>query len=689
MTKALYVIGIDTGGTFTDFVLFSMADHKLHSWKYPTTPEDPSLGIITGIKQLMARFHFASSDISLILHGTTIGTNAFLEGKIPSIAFITTKGFKDIIEIARQQRSDLYNLKFTEHYPLSFDRDAIIEAEERIDSEGNVILPLNIESIASSDSLLFNKHIHTIAISLLFSFLNPVHEKLLVEHYQSKGFDVYNSYELVPQIREYERSVTTIINAKISPIVREYLSRLEQRLHDINITAPLLIMQSNTGLSNVENIASQGIHTLYSGLAAGVLAASASAQHLQIRNIISLDIGGTSTDVSAFSSNPVILKNKIFHGFPLIVPVVDVETIGAGGGSIASFTEGLLKVGPESQGANPGPACYSLGGDKPTLTDANLLLGYLHKDNFAGNLNIDVSKAEAVLRTLFETIKTADIPIDVSSIVDLAYAIRKILNHNIALAIRKVTIQRGLDPRDFTLVAFGGAGPLHGWDVAQELSIPKVIIPPYPGVWSAFGLICSDIRHTKTLTWIQDLEQLNLERINNKLSEITKELKNILLTEDINLDRQEFRYYFDIRYIGQAYCLTLPISYPLTNERLIKTISEFHKLHKQNYAWFDTSLPIEIVNITVEAIGKMPKIVFDKLPTGTERVAEEAFEGERMIYSNNEWVTAPVISKDKLKAGNIVLGPAVINQLDTTVFVPDNVRAHVDKFGYLLLEESK
>ncbi|MHA1687634.1 MAG: hydantoinase/oxoprolinase family protein [Candidatus Heimdallarchaeaceae archaeon] len=685
----MYIIGIDTGGTFTDFILYSEKDKRIRTWKSPTTPTDPSVGIIKGLKQLMEHFDFSAEEIKLILHGTTIGTNAFLEGKTPKIAFLITRGFRDIIEIGRQQRSELYNLKFQENYPIAFEKDLILEVEERVNSDGSIIKPLEKSSLNEIVSEVKSHNITTVAISLLFSFTNPQHEELIAQYLREIGFDVFCSYELAPQIREYERSVTTIINAKISPVVKEYLTKLQNRLSQMGIEAPLLIMQSNTGLSDVMTIATRGIQTLYSGLAAGVLAASATSKHQNVSHVISLDIGGTSTDVSAFINEPVVLRSKTFHGFPLLTAMVDIETIGAGGGSIAYFKDGILKVGPQSQGANPGPACYSLGGDKVTLTDANLLLGYLDKSNFAGDLDIDIGKSRLVLNNLLREIKTSDYPIDINSITELSYAIRRILNHNVALAIRKVTIQRGLDPRDFTLIAFGGAGPLHGWDIAKELSIPKVIVPPYPGVWSAFGLICSDIRHEKTVSYLKNITELNIQELNNNLLEVTAELQNVLSNEGVEKVRQKFRYSVDMRYLGQAYSLTLPINYPMTKDNLSKVTASFHKLHERMYAWYDTSLPVEIVNFSVESIGLMPKMWIKQLPKGNAHVNAEAYETERKIYFDGEWMSTPVIRKELLKANNIIEGPYVINQLDTTIVIPPNVRACVDNFGYILLEEIK
>ena len=682
-------IGIDTGGTFTDFLLFSPSAHLLSAFKVPTTPSDPTIGIISGLKSLMSSFHFSPSDISLIVHGTTIGTNAFLEDKCPPIAFLTTRGFHDIVEIGRQQRSSLYNLKFSERYPLSFSSDLIIEVDERVDSSGSIILELNPSSFSSILSSLRSSGISVVALSFLFSFLNPSNERALSSFLSSEGFLVFPSHEICPQIGEYERSVTTIINAKVSPVVSSYLLALHQRLLSLGITAPLLVMQSNTGMSDVSTIQRFGIQTLYSGLAGGVLAASESISYLPSSRIISLDIGGTSTDVSALVERPTILRSKDFNGFPILAEMVDVETIGAGGGSIASFTSGLLRVGPESQGANPGPACYSLGGDKVTLTDANLHLGYLHPDNFAGDLHIDPSKANSALHSLLDSIRSSSCPIPVSNISELALSIRRIITHNIALAIRKVTVQRGLDPREFILLGFGGAGPIHAWAVAQELSIPLVAIPPFPGVWSAFGLICSDIKHTFTRSYLQRVDTLDLDSLNVVLKSLTEYVSGILHSENVPPERQQFSYFLDLRYLGQAYTLTLPCSFPLTSSELNSVIEQFHTLHFRKYAWSDYSLPIEIVNLSIEGRGLIPRLPLLPLKRGRPNPPSESIKSERSVNFNGNWVDTPIYSKSSLLWGNEIDGPAIIDQSDSTIVVPPNVRATITKYGFILMEVRK
>ncbi|MCG3219879.1 MAG: hydantoinase/oxoprolinase family protein [Candidatus Heimdallarchaeota archaeon] len=680
-------IGIDTGGTFTDFVIVSEGFVK--AWKIPTTPTDPSEGIIFGLKEAAERFEFQLNDIELLIHGTTIGTNAFLEDKCPPICFISTKGFRDIVEIGRQQRSELYNLKFAQKYPISFSNDLILEVDERLDSEGKEIKPLDISHLDSITASIKSKSIKNIAVSLLFSFLNPTHEKKVSEFLSTKGFNVFTSHEISPQIREYERAVTTIVNAKVSPVVNNYLYRLKSKLVSEGISSPLLIMQSNTGMSDVSSIGKSGVQTLYSGLAGGVMAATDSLEHLNRSHLVSLDIGGTSTDVSALIDAPIVLRSRMFGGFPLVASMVDVETIGSGGGSIAKFKDGLLSVGPESQGANPGPACYSLGGKQVTLTDANLSLGYVHVDNFAGNLNIDKEKSVSVLKKLLEEIKSSELLLEINSIDELAISIRQILNNNIANAIRVVTVQRGLDPRDFALLGFGGAGPLQAWDIAQELEMNGVIIPPFPGVWSAFGLVCSDIKHMVTKSYLQTTEELNLDEINSSFLEIKEELASILTSEAVDKKDQLFNYSIDMRYVGQSDALTLQINFPFERKQLDRTVEGFHSLHNRNYSWFDKGLTIEIVNVSVEAIGRVPRIELTKLQSGSRNPSEEAHKKNRKINFEGEWIETPVFEKSFLLNGNVLEGPCIIDQLDTTTVIPPNVIGKINELGYITMEEKK
>ena len=680
-------IGIDTGGTFTDYVIVS--EGSISAWKTPTTPSDPSEGIIKGLKDIMGLFQFQPRDIDLLIHGTTIGTNAFLEDKCPPVALITTKGFGDIIEIGRQQRSELYNLKFTQDYPISFNKDLIFEVDERIDSEGKITKLLDESTLDEHLPSLNQNSIETVAVSLLFSFLNPSHEKSISSFLENRGFNVFLSSDISPQIREYERSVTTIVNAKVSPVVNRYLSRLQSKLLQEGVNAPLLMMQSNTGMADVSTISKSGIQTLYSGLAGGVLAAADSLKHLERTHLVSLDIGGTSTDVSALIDGPVVLHTRDFGGFPLVASMVDVETIGSGGGSIAKFKDGLLSVGPESQGANPGPACYSLGGEKVTLTDANLYLGYVHQDNFAGNLNINKEKSVFQLNKLLDEIKTSSFPLEIESIDDLAISIRKILNNNIANAIRVVTIQRGLDPRDFALLGFGGAGPLQAWDIAQELEMGGVIIPPFPGVWSAFGLVTSDIKHEITQSYLQTIYDVDFEEINTKLNGIKKKLISILNSEEVSKENQIFEFSVDMRYRGQSDSLTLDITLPFQKKQLENVINRFHVMHNQNYSWFDKKLIVEIVNISVIGIGVVPRIELPVLSEGSQKPSENAYKNSRKVNFDGDWIDTPVFTKTQLLMNNVLEGPCIIDQLDTTSVIPPEVKGIVDRLGYITMEEKK
>ncbi|MCK4896003.1 MAG: hydantoinase/oxoprolinase family protein, partial [Candidatus Heimdallarchaeota archaeon] len=609
--------------------------------------------------------------------------------KCPPVAFVTTKGFQDIVEIGRQQRSELYNFKFGEKYPISFSKDILFEVDERLDRDGKVIRPLDMSSLDSLISELKTNSIQTVAVSLLFSFLNPQNEKSISSFFNDKNIQVFPSHEISPQIKEYERAVTTLVNAKVSPVVHTYLRKLEKQLKEITVKAPLLVMQSNTGMADVKTIGRSGIQTLYSGLAGGVLAAAESLKHLNRTNLVSLDIGGTSTDVSALIDQPIILRSRDFGGFPLIASMVDVETIGSGGGSIAKFKDGLLSVGPESQGANPGPACYSLGGDKATLTDANLFLGYVHEDNFAGNMNIDNGKSKFYLKELLDEINASTYSLEIESVDELALSIRKILNNNIANAIRVVTIQRGLDPRDFALLGFGGAGPLQSWEIAKELEMGGVIIPPYPGVWSAFGLVSSDIKHEVTQSYLQAANEVDFEDITKKMLDIKERLAKVLAKEDVGEEQRAFNYSVDMRYMGQSDSLTISAAYPLNKATLDELIENFHSLHNQSYSWIDKDLTVELVNISVEAVGYVPRITMTKLPVGTDRPPEEACKTSRKVNFDGNWLDTPVYNKALLLSGNVVEGPCIIDQLDTTTIIPPKVIGKINSLGYIIMEEKK
>lgn len=693
-------IGVDIGGTFTDATLVNSKTGDTYTSKVISTPSDPSVGFINALKKLLDDQYIDPDKLDYVFHATTVATNAIIEGKTASTAFVTTKGFRDMLEIARQIRPSLYDLQFEKPPPL-IPRQLCFEVEERVNAKGEIIKILDDKSIDKVINSLSQTNIDAVAICLLHSYRNPKHEKLLDRAIKSKlpNLTVSISSEVVPEFREYLRASTTVINSSISPIVNTYIKSIKRKLIDNKVNAELFVMQSNGGVYSAEAAVKSPVHMVESGPAAGAVASAVLGGILGYPNLISFDMGGTTAKVTLIrNGKPSITKDYSVgstaktgagafggsSGYPIRTPVIDLVEIGAGGGSIAWIDSGgALRVGPESSGADPGPVCYGLGGKFPTITDANLILGRLDPNYFAnGEIKLNLKEAENSIY------KYCAKPLGIS-IERAAYGIIEIANNAMVNALRIVSIQRGHDPREFVLVGFGGAGPAHVASLAEQVGIPKVLIPISPGTASALGLLVTDVRMDLSKTLIIRSDQIELSLIKKELNSLKNQGKNLYSSITSNIPDLIFEYSVDMRYWGQSFELNIPA--PETSKIDINWLNQllesFHKTHEISYGFRVDNDPIEIVNLRLITIRKISQPKIKKL-LKQKIDSSYALKGVRPVYfgSNNEKDQTPVYDRKKLSPKTTFNGPAIIEEPDSTTVIPPKWNVNVDDFGNLILE---
>jgi N-methylhydantoinase A len=681
----LYSIGIDVGGTFTDFFCFDHSNQQTFVYKIASTPDDPSQAVCTGLEALLTKYSIKPTEVSTIFHGTTVGTNSILEGKGAKVGLITNFGFRDILHIGRHQRPQHYSIG----QEIPWQNRALIERKFRktiacrLDSSGNEIIPLDETSILDHLEFFKNNNVNSILIAFLFSFRNNTHENhvLKIVKEQMPSAFVTTSSSVSPQFREFERFTTGAVAAFIGPKVTNYIDNLSFNLRKICPDSELRIMTSSGGLATPEMIMEHPELTLLSGLVAGANAGLWLASKKGMKNLITLDIGGTSADISIINNgqlNEVSSRNASIAGYPVQLPMIDIHTIGAGGGSIAKVDAGGgFKVGPESAGASPGPACYNLGGSKPTVTDANLVLGRLLGDRILdGRMTLDTQMAEKSLEKVSSTLG--------STINQTALGTISVLNNNMASAIRSRTIQKGIDPRDFSLCAFGGGGPLQAVEVAEILGIKEVIIPQNPGIMCAFGLLISRIEYHSVRTLLMTKTQFNLSFLNETLTEMKDDLISIFERDKADTKLISFEAFTDLRYVGQGYELKVPLnSDMLKPEHLEEVWDAFHKQHKQEYGHNFTSANIEMVSVKLKAHIKKEnpyeelsfESSFDEYSGRSDLTMKEvgfSVEGKPQRFDTE------IIRRNNLAGGIQKMGPNVVYQQDSTTVVPPGWRMSVD-----------
>ncbi len=690
-TMAKYRVAVDTGGTFSDFVFFNEETGEISITKVSSTPKEPFQAVLNGVKELLDQ-GVAAGDISFFCHGTTVGTNTLLEGKGARTGLLVTAGFRGIYEVMEQTRG--YG---PATYDLFFEKPKLLappyyteEIPERVDFRGEVIKPIDIESTLQAIRSLKKKKVESVAACLLFSFLNPSHE-LKIKEIMEKEFPEVSlslSYEVLPQIREFYRMSTTVINAYIAPVMGRYLGRLEGRLREMGVATPKLYsMQSNGGVSTFQGAAKKPVATVLSGPAGGVIASLGISQRAEIKNIITFDMGGTSCDVALISDGtPVITTQGRINQRPICLPMLDIHTVSAGGGTIARIDAvGGLQVGPDSAGADPGPICYDHGGEEVTITDANLALGVLNPEKFlGGRMKLNKGKAERLLEQKIAR------PLGLG-LLEAADGILKIINVKMEEAIKAVSSQRGYDIRDFTLVAFGGGGPMHAGRIALDLGIPSLLIPFAPGVTSALGLLMSDVKHDYVRSKLVALKELDLEEVNRLFSQLVAQARADLRAEGFHDNEMALQPFLDMRYAGQGYELTVPSPLPPLKAADLDLMRErFDSQHEQAHGHKAESEPVELVSLRLVSVGLVPQAKLSPVkPTGKK--LEAAKTGERKIFFGKEhgMPNCQIYSRDLLEPGHKIAGPAVIEQMDTTTVIHPEQEATVDSYRNLIVREKK
>jgi N-methylhydantoinase A len=683
-------IGVDIGGTFTDVVLVDEAAGRIGVAKVATTPGDVTRGVIDGLRQGLARYGVDPAAVRLLAHATTIVTNALLEKKGARAGLVTTRGFRDVLELRRSSRADLYDL-FQDAPAVLVPRRWRFEVTERIDAQGEVVTPLAENEIDGLIAAIQDAGIETVAVSLLFSFLNNRHERRLGERLRQAlpGVGVYLSSEVLPEIREFERASTTAVCAYVGPLLAGYLDRLQRAAAGLGLPQ-LYVMGSSGGVFDVAEGLRMPAMAIESGPAAGVIAAALVGGGLGLPNLISFDMGGTTAKASLIADGEIAVTAEYEvggaghakrwlsgTGHPIRVPVIDLAEVSAGGGSIAWIDPGgALKVGPRSAGADPGPAAYGLGGTEPTVGDADVVLGYLDREALLGGaLAIDLPAAEVAIR------ERVAVPLGLS-VTEAAAAIVEIVNSNMAEALRIVSVERGHDPREFALIAFGGAGPVHAAALAAELEIPEVIVPPVPGAFSALGLVASDLKRDYSRTLYADLRALDPADAAGPLAEMEATASEWLAAVGIPPERRALSRAADLRYRRQAYELTVALADgPVTRAGLDGLATAFHDRHRQTYGHANPEESVQLVNLRLTAIGRLPGLRLAQPPAtapARRRVRE-------VWFSETGSAPCPVHWRDGLAADETLAGPAIIEAMDSTIVVPPGWIASVDGSAYIRL----
>ncbi|MCR9140170.1 MAG: hydantoinase/oxoprolinase family protein [Alphaproteobacteria bacterium] len=677
-------LATDVGGTFTDMVLVDGVTGQFFVDKVPSGARGAAAPIAVGIQQILEQAGLQADEIDLFVHGFTVSTNALLTGAGAKAALITTKGFRDVLEIRNQLRPKLYSVTTPRIDPV-IPRNRVFEVDERVDAFGAVVTDLNDSDMDKVVEAVAATKPEAIAICLTFAHLNPDHEVRLAAALKARLPDtpVYLSHKINPQIEEWPRANTTSIAAYVGPIVDRYLTQLEQTLDEEHLTAPLRIMRSDGGVATPPSSRTNPAHTLLSGPAGGVVAASQLAKDLDIANAITFDMGGTSADFAAIvGAEARMVDNRVISGHPLRLPSLDVETISAGGGSIAWIDMGgALRVGPQSAGSVPGPACYPNGGDAPTVTDAAVVMGLLDPNFYlGGRISLSADRARNAIMA-----KLAD-PLGVS-VEDAAYGIVRIATAGMAQAIRTLCVERGVDPRRLWLMGFGGAGPLFSGFLAQALDMRGVIVPAHPGVFAAEGLLMSDIRHSAQ-TPVKGLvtDPAKITAFAEAAKRLRDETNNMLAQDGITADRRSFRCFAGLRYVGQYHELSVEIAPETLSLWSAETVlAQFHAQHQQVYGHADPDSPVEFVSLQIDSMGRIDR---PSLMDDDQQITVPNTTGTRpvMFDTSQGFIDTPVIDRASLVLGEQVHGPAIITQLDSTVVVAPGETAQVAVRRTLLID---
>ena len=653
----MLIIGVDTGGTFTDFIWKDGS--QWGEYKTLSTPANPAEAVLAGIRHIVGDRDFE------LVHGSTVATNAILEKKGAKTALITNAGFEDIIEIARQNRQVLYDFSFHKNPPL-VPRSLRFGLKCRVDAAGNIIEALDPQQVQELLKPLVNAQVESIAVSLLFSFKNPEHEREVREAILQLGIPISLSHETLAEFREYERTSTTVVNAYVSPKMGSYITFLKKNLGNRRFR----IMQSNGGSISAATAMSESVRTILSGPAGGAVGAFEIGKMSGFDKLITFDMGGTSTDVALIDGKLPLTTESAIGGYPVKVPMIDIHTVGAGGGSIAAIDAGgALKVGPESAGADPGPICYGKGAEI-TVTDANLFLGRLVPDHFLGGaMSLNTSELAAHFQKMADTLGLQP--------TELAEGILAVANTTMERAIKVISVERGFDPREFTLFSFGGAGGMHAAYLARNLDIPQVLVPRNAGILSACGMLLSDIIKDYSQTVMLPEETMTPQALETLFAPLIDRGTEEMLAEGVVADHIRLEHYMDMRYRGQSFEIVVPLDGDLREN--------FHHLHEKLYGYCNRDKEIEVVNLRLRALGSPEKPDFPRLPPADREIPGDALLGEDRVYFDRNAVRAKVIARDKLGCENIFRGPAIVVEYSSTIVVPPFASAEVDAYGNLII----
>jgi N-methylhydantoinase A len=681
----VWLIGVDVGGTFTDFFALDGSNGAVRVYKRPSTPENPASAIVEGMRELCAEAAIDPASIERICHGTTVATNALIQRRGGKVALVTTKGFRDLLEIGRQTRPHLFSLQRDNPEPL-VDRASRHEVEERVGPRGEVRVPLAEESMQAVVQDIAASDAQACAVGFLFAFINPEHERVVRDALAKANPNLYISLssEVQPEFREFERFSTTVLNAYLQPVMDRYLTDVGNELGDAFPEATVGIYQSSGGLMSVARARALPVRTALSGPAAGVVGAVHVGRASQRPNIITFDMGGTSTDVCLIRDNTLSISHeRDVAGFPIRLPMVDINTIGAGGGSIAWFDrDGLLKVGPISAGAVPGPACYGRGGDRPTVSDANCILGRLAPGGLiGGRMQMDLAAARRAFTPVAERLGM--------SVEQAALGVLGIVTANMVGAIRTVSVERGNDPRDFSLMPFGGAGPLHAAEVARSLGMREIIVPLSPGILCALGLLVSDLKEDFVTTARVDLSEAGLQRVGQSVSTLVAEATAWAEREGIDPARRYDELTLDMRFVGQNFELSVPIGRRMNGAQLelpdrdvLKAL--FFEAHDKAYGFHNAEAPIEIVNVRLTAGSALSPIEIRH--AGNGHAAAAPIGRQRVHFTENDCRDTPVYDRATFRPGLTFAGPAIVSQFDSTTVVFPGDRVTVDDSLSMIIE---
>lgn len=678
-----YMIGVDVGGTFTDFSIFHQETEKLFHFKHSSTNQDSSIAIVDGILKVLEMEGATTAQVVYLAHGTTVSTNALIEKTGANVGLITTEGFHDIMDIGLQKRPSMYDT--LEQKPLPLIQNGMNKGvPERIRYDGSVLKPLDEEKVREVVRLFKENGVNSIAVATLFSFINPVHEErikaIIGEEYPEAYVTV--SSELVPEFREFSRMSTTVLNSYLGPIMEKYVQNFRDSVKGIGVEVEPYVTQSNGSIITIRDTIEFPIKTAVSGPSAGVIGAAHIGRQCGADKIITFDMGGTSADISLIeNAQPQVSNERLVEGYPARIPMVNIITIGAGGGSIASIDEGGgMKVGPRSAGATPGPACYGRGGTKPTVTDANIVLGKLNQEKIlGGRMDVYLDLAEKAIQENICDKTTLDMK-------KAANGIISVVNANMMRAIRVVSVEKGYDVREFTLMAFGGAGPLHACEVSQELGIRRVIMPPSPGTLCSLGLLMADTKFDFVCSNIMNAEKENIPQVKEIFKGLAEDGRKMLLKEGIPEARHSYEWAIDMRYGRQNYEITVPLrACDMNEEVLAAAIEDFHAAHKKAYGYRNDGAPVKFVSYRVAAVGLIDKPELKERKTDENAPAPVPFTYRDVLFQGEEdYIRCGIYHRDDFIPGTRLHGPAIIEQMDCTTVLPPRWEMTVDGYSNMI-----